>query len=225
MVVPFGPDDFFVFHVGTDSRIYYTEVRSDGSWLGDWIPVPGQTTRSPVAVAQFNNEGDLFMVYQGSGTDNNIYGTWFDGNGWHTPTNIGNGQTLSAPSITYNAVTNELRVAARGINQGIYTSHQTVGASFWPPFIQMTQGQQILTTPYIAATSDGNMVMSIVDLADQTFYRRFDRNLTPYDANWSQDRTGFLTFNSVFLSVIGTVVYALFVGFDSTAYWKQVTNL
>jgi hypothetical protein len=71
-------------------------------WSGNWFSVPGQTTDMAVSVVQFSpNSYDLYMMYRGSGSDERIYGTWNDDNGWHFGGNIGGGDALSAPNITF----------------------------------------------------------------------------------------------------------------------------
>jgi hypothetical protein len=134
-VVPVGFGDFGVFHTGTDERIYYADVAAPPAnwnldvndvWSGNWFSVPGQTTDMAVSVVQFSpNSYDLYMVYRGSGSDERIYGTWNDDNGWHFGGNIGGGDALSAPNITFNPRPNELWVMARGTDTRLWSTHQT----------------------------------------------------------------------------------------------------
>jgi hypothetical protein len=42
--------------------------------------------------------------------------------------------------------------------------------------------------------------------------------------DWSQDITGWQTVNSVSLSVIGAVIYAIITGLNGYVYYKQAYN-
>jgi hypothetical protein len=181
-VVPVGSEDFAVFHTGTDERIYYADVAAPPAnwnldvndvWSGNWFSVPGQTTDMAVSVVQFSpNSYDLYMVYRGSGSDERIYGTWNDDNGWHFGGNIGGGDALSAPNITFNPRTNELWVMARGTDTRLWSTHQPVGAPSWPSWTSL--GVTTFDSPNITTNIRGYMEVSILDINFQPQFATFD---------------------------------------------------
>jgi hypothetical protein len=242
VVVPWdagGPDapgtaHFLVFHTGVDGRIYYTDLfdktnATQHSGSGQWQTVPGQSTKASVSVAEFDNRGDLFMVYQGAGSDDSVYGTWYDAQqgSWHFIGNIGGGQTLSAPSITYNSVSNELFIVARGLDQAVWSTHQQVGATTWGSWtsLQRTTPMKMETvnSPQILANTRGLMVISYVDPNGNPWYQLFDKNLNPV-AGWTQDLTHWQTSNPVSLTADGDIVYSLLTGLDGNGWWKKLID-
>jgi hypothetical protein len=214
-VVPLGFDEFGVFHTGTDGRIYYADVAApprnwnldvNDVWSGNWFNVPGQTTNMPVSVVQFRpNSFDLYMVYRGSGQDERVYGAWNDDNGWHFGGNIGGGDALSAPSITFNNETQEGGTLGRGPRYGqpALATHQPVGASSWPSWTPM-----------------------VIDILGTDLHPRF-ATFDPFMnrlTNWTVDASGFQTFGSVTLTANQEVIYGLIDGLDGIGYWKVVYN-
>jgi hypothetical protein len=229
-VVPFGVNQYAVFHTGIDGHIYYTIVftpdpNGGTPWVGYWVSIPNQFTNLPVSVTQFNSQnGFLYVVYRGAGFNTEVYGTWLDQNGWHLAGNngnIGGGLANSAPSITYNPVSNSLWVAAEGTDGMLWTTHQTAYTADWS--FWSSQGVAITTAPSIVAASDGNMMISYVGTDGHPRYGLFTQNLIP-QTSWTPDTTGFQTTNQVVLTAVGLFVYALLVGYDNIGYWKQVTN-
>jgi hypothetical protein len=223
-----GTAHFLVFHTGVDGGIYYTDLfdkanATQHSGSGQWQKVPGQTTKASVSVAEFDDRGDLFMVYQGAGSDDGVYGTWYDAQqgSWHFVGNIGGGKTLSAPSITYDPVSNELFVVARGLDSAVWSTHQQVGSSTWASWTSM--GQTTESSPQIIANARGLMVISYVDPNGNPWYRLFDKGLNPITA-WTQDLTHWQTNNPVSLTTNGDIVYSLFTGLDENGWWKQLID-
>jgi hypothetical protein len=150
-VVPWGNEDFMVFHTGTNG-IYFTFVFSQAiegtneHTLGEWEVVPGQTTQMPVSVAQLGaGSTNVYMVYRGFGNDTRIFGTWYNGRDWSQPVNINGGRASSGPTITLvpeipasaeNPIpfANRLIVTAVGTDNNIWSTGQVVGADNWSPW-------------------------------------------------------------------------------------------
>jgi hypothetical protein len=88
------------------------------------------------------------------------------------------------------------------------------------------QGGYTYASPTIAAGDNGQMLVSYVDENSyRPYYRAYgpSGNLTPL-GDWSQDITGWQTVNSVSLSVIGAVIYAIITGLNGYVYYKQAYN-
>jgi hypothetical protein len=133
-VVPWGENDFLVFHTGVDGNIYNTAVYDDGSHLQYWNNIPGNTTDMPVSVAQMGaNSYNVYVVYRGMGTDQRVWGVWYDADNdyWLAPDNIGGGLSITAPSVAYNPASNALFVAAQGLDNNLWMVNQPLGAASW----------------------------------------------------------------------------------------------
>jgi hypothetical protein len=228
VVVPLGPSFWMVFHTGTDGSIYYTVITSPNAglngaiWGNSWQRIPfNQTTNMAVSAVQYRTSGAVFVAYRGSGGDPQVYGTWFDGGGWEGVEEIGDGEAVSSPSVTYNPVSDELWVTASGLDNAVWFTHQQIGDNGWPnwsSFDRLTQAP-----PQIAATTDGRMTVSFVDTAGHPNYRTFDVNLNP-QTDWTVDTTGWVTRNAVALVAVGLNLYSLFIGTNNVGYWKQLRN-
>jgi hypothetical protein len=103
-VVPYGQNNWMVFHTGTDGRIYYTQVNPDYTWSGSWTSVPwGQSTNMGVSVAQVGADSTaLYMVYHSS-SDDRVFGTYYNGSYWTVGQQIAGGSSPVAPSVTFNS--------------------------------------------------------------------------------------------------------------------------
>jgi hypothetical protein len=219
-VVPYGQNSFMVFHTGTNGFIYYTIVNTDYSWNG-WTAVPYQTTNMEVSVAQLGaGSNQLYMVYHGSGSDNHVWGTRWDGYGWQGAQNIAGGLSPAAPSVAYNPGSG-LWVVVRGEDNGIWMSYSDNNGGQWNDFTP--QGGSTTRNPTIAASAQTDqMIVSYVD--SNTFrpnYRTYSQWGGP-TGGWSQDITGWQTIYRVGISVVGAVMYAIFTGQDGYGYYKQV---
>jgi hypothetical protein len=220
---------FLIFHTGVDGGIYFTDqaknrITNQTEGSGRWQQVPGQTTKASVSVVEFDNRGDLFMAYQGAGSDESVYGTWYDNahQTWHFLGNIGGGKTFSAPSVTFNPVTNQLWIVVRGLDNAVWYTHQSVGSSTWAPWTSL--GRQTMTSPQIVAAKNGDMIISYVDFSENPWYHRFGGSLSSL-GDWTKDSTGWQTFNPVELMADESDnVYSLFTGNDHVAYSKLLAR-
>jgi hypothetical protein len=224
VVVPYGSTGFMVLHTGTDGNIYYTRVEPSGSsitWTGYWIAVPGQSTNAAVSATQMGpGSTSVYMVYHSS-NDDRVWGTYFNGGSWGNTENIGGGLSPTAPSVAWNDNSRTLWVVARGEDNQVW---MTGGGSYawrgWSP-----QGGYTYTQPAVAANiQTSHMLVSYVN--ENTFrpnYRAYDENGNSM-GSWSQDITGWQTVNTVALSIVGAVIYALITGLNGNVYYKQAYN-
>jgi hypothetical protein len=221
-VVPFGGSAFLVFHTGTDGGIYYTAYYNDRTWGGEWIDVPGQTTNMPVSVTQMGGTDSLnvYMVYRGSGADNRIFGTWFDGR-WHDPTNIGGGYALSAPTITYNPAIEVLYAVAEGEDGQVWWTVQRLGASSWP--LWQPAGVYTIASPNIRSNPDGTMVLDYLGTDNRAHFEVTNAYLES-EIGWSTDSTNWQSYYPVNLTTVGDTFYALLTGYDGLVYYKHLYN-
>jgi hypothetical protein len=220
VVVPYGLESFMIFHVGIDHRIYFNILNpADNSNTG-WQAIPNQSTNSPVSAVQFS-QNSVQLVYKGDNSDENVYGTWFDGNSWHFEGSIAGGQVFSAPSVTFNKETDQLIVVGRGLDQAVWYSTQTIGQLNWNPWRSL--GQQTINSPQIIAAPDGNLVISYISPAQVPMYSTFDPNFNQM-TNWTADTSGFLSFNPVRLVLVGAQVWALLTSLGGVGWNKHLTT-
>jgi hypothetical protein len=224
-VVPYGQNNWMVFHTGTDGRIYYTQVNPDYSWSGSWTNVPwGQSTNMGVSVAQVGaGSTALYMVYHSS-SDDRVFGTYYNGYYWGVGRQIAGGSSPVAPSVAFNSHSG-LFAVVRGEDNQVWMNYSYTGTgNNWGSWAQ--QGGYTYASPTIAASDNGQMLVSYVDENNyRPYYRTYgpSGNLTPL-GDWSQDVTGWQTVNSVSLSVIGAVIYAIITGLNGYVYYKQAYN-
>jgi hypothetical protein len=222
-VVPWESAGFMIFHAGTDGNIYYTDIDPiSGIWAGSWSAIPGQTTNMAVSATQIGQQSeDIYLVYH-SANDDHIWGTYFDGQTWAIPKNIGNGLSPAAPSVTWNNY--HLYAFSRGEDNQVWMaqSYDMFGQSWtgWSP-----QGGYTYITPEVATNPQtGTMLVSNVD--ENTYrpnWRTYDQNGQP-TGGWSQDTTGYQTVQAVALSIVGTAIYAILAGLNDAVWYKQVTS-
>jgi hypothetical protein len=220
-VVPWGSNAFMVIHTGTDDNIYWTIVYDDGSWDGTWWSVPGQSTDNAVSATQMGaGSYNVLMMYQGL-SNNNIYSTMYqsaDGaGGWQPAEWVSSGTTFAAPGVAYNPVSGNVYAVVRGEDNQVWMNSIVNGQ--WGSWTG--QGYDTYVQPTIAADGNGNMLVSVVDENSYVpYYRAYDQNGNA-SGGWSQDITGWQTVYSVFLSVVGAAIYAVFTGQNGYVYYKQ----
>jgi hypothetical protein len=224
-VVPYQSNSYMVFHTGTTGNIYYAIVAPPDAegvvhWNGVWTPIPNQTSNDAVSVTRYNSSGDLYLVYRGSNGDSRVYGTWLDGNGWHFGGNIGGGEIIGSPGITYNPVTSTLWAVGTGLNSQVWYTSQPIGSGSWPNWRSLFLETSL--SPRIAANSDGNMVLTWGDSAQRPLFQAYSRFLTPFTSQ-TQDSNPIVTINPVQLVVIGATVWALTI-IASRGFFKQIFN-
>lgn len=221
-VVPWGNSAFMVIHTGTDDNIYWTIVYDDGSWDGTWSSVPGQSTDNAVSATQMGaGSYNVLMMYQGV-SNNNVYSTMYlttpENTGWQNAQWVSGGTTFAAPGVAYNAASGNAYAVIRGEDNQVWMNSLVNGQ--WGSWTG--QGFYTYVSPTIAADAQsGNMLVSAVNENSYVpYYQAYDQNENAL-GGWSQDITGWQTVYSVFLSVIGTAIYAIFTGQNGYVYYKQ----
>jgi hypothetical protein len=226
-VVPYGPSSWFVFHVGTNNNIYYTEVYDTPSgvtWDGNWFNIPYQTTTNQVAPVQLGyGSTQLYVAYRssshcGCGPDNVIWGTKYNF-AWSGAIDTG-GRSYDGPAATYNPVSGTVYIAATGTDWDVWTSQNGMTANgTWYP-LDVTS----YMTPAIASCANGYMLVNYIDSSNHPWYRRYNSGAYPVNS-FTQDVTGWQTPTNVSLSVVnassGGSVYAELTGYNGQAYYKQ----
>jgi hypothetical protein len=221
-VVPWGSGGWMVFHVGGGGNIYYTHVYNNNSWDGSWFAVPGQTTATPVAAAQLGYGSRwVQLIYRSSSGPGEpyydaIWSTTYSGNSFYAPFVLGGATSPTAPAAAYNPVSRQVFVVARGTDNNVWlTSGGNNSNATWYPLDVYTYSQ-----PSIAASSDGNMLVSYLDTSNHPNYRAYNSGGYPLDS-FTQDITGWQTFAPVFLSVVGQAIYAILTGYNNQVYYKE----
>ena len=223
-VVPFGPSSFMVLHTGTNGNMYYTYVYSNGGWANNWWAIPNQSTNNAVSAAQVgtsNGGTTILVLYRGNGNDN-VYSTAYisDAGGWQSAEIVAGGQTEAAPSVTYNAYSNQVFAVIRGEDNQIWMNSISNGQ--WGNWAG--QGFYTYTPPIIRANGNtGHMLVSAIDENSyRPTYRAYTSNGVPMPGTgWSQDITGWQTVRAVAISVLGYSIYAILTGLDGNVYYKQ----
>ena len=210
-VAPVGSSGFMVFHTGTDGNIYRSLVTGNDVFTG-WVSVPGNTTNMTVSVAQMGvDSNNIYMVYRGSGSDTQVWGTWMNSQGeWSSPINIAGGLSNVSPAICLNNTGSSLWVVVVGTDNQIWTTSQFLGAPSWPFFTP--RGRNVLAAnvpPSCAGTAAGTEVMAYVDVNGDPTYGSFD-NAGNTVTGWTQDTAGSATIRGVNLSANGNTIYSLF---------------
>jgi hypothetical protein len=223
-VVPYGSNNFMVFHTGTDGNIYYTVVYPNGTstpgWSGSWTAVPYQSTNNAVSVTQLGpGSYGLYMVYRSS-TDDRVWGTYWSGT-WGDVENIGGGESPAAPSVAWNNLAGTLNVVVRGEDDQVWMTTGWINDwSSWSP-----QGGYTYTSPTVAVNSQtGDMLVSNVD--ENSYipnYRAYSSTGYPL-GGWSQDSTNWQTVNAVALSYVAGALYAILTGLNGYVYYKEAYN-
>jgi hypothetical protein len=217
-VIPYGANEWMVFHTGTDNNIYYTIVAANSTWSGQWTAIPYQSTRNAVSATQLGTGSNgVYLVYRSS-IDDRIWGTYWNGGSWENAENIGGGTSPSAPSAAWNSESGTINVVARGEDNQVW---MTSGfPSTWASW--SAQGGYTYTQPMIAADAQtGHMLVSYVDENSyRPYYRAYDAYRNPM-GYWSQDITGYQTVYAVTLSVVGAAIYAILTGLNGAIYYKQ----
>ncbi|WP_158791376.1 hypothetical protein [Granulicella sp. L60] len=225
VIVPYGQNSYMALHVGTDDHIYYAMIYLNNSgeyqsWTGYWTVISGQTTPYPVSAVQYNvNCGCIYLVYAGY-NNLNVYGMWFDGSTWHDGGSISNGQIYGWPSVTYNPIVNSLTIVGMGTNSVVWVTSQLIGASSWPDW--SSTGLYTLYSPTIATDNVGNFIIGGTQSNTIPWYALFDEdfNFESYEA----DPTNWRTNNPVTIATNGYLMYALIIGLDHVANWRQLFN-
>jgi hypothetical protein len=223
-VVPYGTNSFMVFHTGTDGRIYYAQVNSDGSWPNYWSTVGwGQSTNMAVSVTQVGaGSTQLYLMYHSS-NDDRVLGTYWNGFYWNAGQTISGVMSPAAPSVTFNSQSG-LWAVVRGENDQIWMANSYTGTgNNWGSWTQQGGGNTY-NPPTVAAGGSGQMLVSYVDENSyRPNYRAYGPSGNPL-GDWSQDITGWQTVYSVGLSVIGAAVYVILTGLNGYVYYKQAYN-
>jgi hypothetical protein len=216
-VVPWGTSGFMVFHTGIDGNIYYTPINGSGSSAGQWYQVPDQTTNMPVSVTQLGaGSNQLYMAYRGVGNDQRIWGTHFTGANWDSTTNIAGGDSPSAPSVTYNDVSGQLTVLARGENNQVWMTEGWFNSwNSWYP-----EGGYTIDTPHLAVVNNGYMMADYLDANYNVQTRVYDEWGLPV-TDWQPESTGWQTHYPAQLAAYGEALYMLFTGLDGLVWYKQ----
>ena len=230
-MVAWGPSLFAVFQTGTDGHIYWSWVFPTGACGGcetnggTWDQVPGQTTNMSVSVAQLGaGASQLYMTYRGVGSDQRVFGTEWNGSSWVNTHTIAGALSPSAPSITYDH--GALFDAVRGEDNQVYLIASFNAGLSWPNAAD-PQGGVTFDSPRIAASAEGNMVVSHKGTDDKIYYRVFNFQGNPIDAvpnPWSADLNDWQTHDPIELTPVGNAVFAVVTGLNTTAYFKQVIS-
>jgi len=117
-----------------------------------------------VSVAQMGtNSENVYLVYRGYGNDHRVWGTWYVGSSgqWANAENISGGLANAGPSVVMNTASNQLTVAVQGTDNQLWMTSQEPGAQSWNSWIP--QGVYTSEPPHLAVSSDGDMVVSIVN--------------------------------------------------------------
>lgn len=222
-VVPYGTNSFMVFHTGTDGSIYYTQVNSDYTWSGEWTAVGfGQTTNMAVSVTQVGADStSLYMVYHSASNDN-VYGTYYDGYNWGVARQIAGGSSPTAPSVVYNNQSG-LWIVVRGEDNQVWMANSNdITGNNWGSWTE--QGGTTFVQPTVAVSGAGPMVVSYVDDNSNVPNYRTYSSIGNAMGGWSQDITSWQTIYSVGLSVVGAAVYAILTGMNGNVYYKEAYN-
>jgi hypothetical protein len=219
-VIPYGTNSFMVFHTGTDGRIYYAQVNPDYSWSGSWTVIGwAQSTNMAVSAVQVGASSTSMYVAYHSSNDDRVLGTYFNGYAWGPGQQISQGLSPAAPSLTFNSHSG-LWAAVRGEDNQVWMAQSYTGTgsnwASWTP-----QGGNTWTSPAIASSGTGQMLVSYVD---QNSYRPSYRAYGSAGnalGDWSQDITGWQTIYAVGLSVISAAIYVIFTGQNGFVYYKQ----
>jgi hypothetical protein len=225
VVVPYGADQFMIFHTGMDGNIYYAWIDPYANdWAQSWTAIPDQSTDMAVSAAQIGNQSDdLYLVYHSSAGDDYIWGTYFDGHTWGDTQIISGGRSYSAPSVTYN--NNHLYAFARGEtdNQVWMAQSYDIYGQSWGGWTG--QGGNTYVSPEV--TTNLNTGEMVVDYVDENSYRptwrTYDSNGNP-TGGWSLDTTGYQTVNPVALSWVAGAIFAILTGLSNEVWYKQVTS-
>jgi hypothetical protein len=220
-VVAWGPSLFLIFHVGTNGHIYYAAVNADRSHDADWSEVPDQTTNMAVSAVQLSrNSWGVYLVYRGSGNDQRMWGTWFNGtsNTWADAVNIGGGSALTAPTIARDDTRNRLVVAAQGLDSNIWLLTGPYGG-YWGGW--RNTNVYTVAQPNIAITDNGHLGIIAVNRNYRDEFALYDLDGNGVEG-WVED-TQHTVFNPVHLTVAGNIIYALY-NLANYGYWRQMCN-
>lgn len=201
-VIPYGNTSYMVFHVGTDNRIYYTNVwvaNGQPNWWGFWTTIPGQTTGNAVSVVQLANPSVMYVVYRSS-TDDRVFGTRYNGI-WSAAQNIDGGLSPQSPRVYYNSFTSRIYAALRGEDNNVWLSTSSDQGSSWTTWRSISRGDSsVAHSPAINGTPDGNMVAAYTGFNWRPYYRRLDAWGNPREA-WQRTADNWQTNQPVNLSL------------------------
>jgi hypothetical protein len=159
----------------------------------------------------------LYMVYRGVGNDQRVWGTRLNNGAWGEIQNIAGADSPSAPSVAYNSAF--LFVMVRGEDNQVYMVPSFNNGVTW----QVARPQAGATTPdqpTIAASAQSEqMLVAVRGMDSDVYYRTYDVAGDP-TGGWSQDVTGWRTFNPLGIGVTGRNFYTLITGTDGLVYWK-----
>jgi hypothetical protein len=216
-VVAYGTAQFMILHVGTDDNIYWTIYNPFLDTYSGWTRIPGQSTNAQVSATQDGAGRNTIEVAYHSSNDDRVWTTFYDGTNWYGAVDIG-GLSPTAPSVVYNSAIGVTWIVARGVDNQIWMVNSLPNATWgsWRPQSGFTYMQ-----PTIAVLPDGNMLVSFANPdTGRPNYGRF----TAYGTlvgGWMEDISGWQSAYPVFLSVVGSAIYALLTGYDNFVYYKQ----
>jgi hypothetical protein len=219
-VVPYGTNQVMIFQTGTDNGLYYTFYSPQQNvWSGAWFSVPAQSTTQAMSAAQIGSSTKVEVTYLSSNSDA-IWGTLWNGSSWSQAVNIGGGTGKSAPAVTYNPYSGLLFVIDHGLDNSYYMIAGSPTGNNWGTWSDLYMDSSSTIQPEIATVpNSGLMLTSIVNSDGNPYYQSY--NFWGQTKNsMSQDITGWQTVYPVTLLGRGSVIYALFTGFNEEVYWK-----
>jgi hypothetical protein len=228
---------FALFHTGTNGRIYWMHphdiyddqqdyLRNLNNWTG-WEPLDGDyvgmtVPGEAVSVARLHGPDQLFLVYRGIGADNAIYGNYIS-QGGTSPRQRLNGNSYSAPAITFNRRTSQLAVAIRGVTDDrIYLSRQTYGTSNWVGWVQVP-GIQTDESPAFTSDESGNQILAVRGYDRRLSFNTWDYRYSRW-SGWTGEVNNWQTNVYPSLSAVAGAVFVILTGLDNIVYYKQAYN-
>jgi len=182
-IVPYGPDDWAVFHTGIDGQIYWMPLDlatvqaavtlGDTSILPFWQALPDTTTVPNLSpdVATAGPASQSMLVTYRSSTNNQLYSQWYGGlgNGWTLPQAVPDAFSASTPAVVWNQAFQLFIVFFRGTDNGLYVVYQPLGGP-WSDVFEINNIVNINSGPSVMALSNGDMQIAARDLTGNLYY-------------------------------------------------------
>ncbi|MFD0782568.1 hypothetical protein ACFQZ8_01320 [Micromonospora azadirachtae] len=218
-VVPFGYNQWAIFHRGLDNHIYYGFMDESLHWSG-WREVFGQTTSLTPAVTQLGAEHpfELYMTYRGS-SSSSMWGTYFNGV-WHDSVNLG-GATNHSPAVAWNPRSNNgngaLWAAHTGTDGHVYINTQNYGGNWLAWF---SVGGNLISGPAIATSNTGNMQMAGRAPDNHVWYQELNSG-GGHASGWAQDFDSLTVGWAPFLIAVGGIIYTIATASNDHRGWYK----
>ena len=134
-----------------NANMWFAVFDAGSGWQAEW-PIPKNYIDHPPALAAFN--GQLWCVYRGWDTDNNLYWITYDGNTgntWSPPQQITGNTSPSGPAIA--AMGDQLFCVYRGMDNNLYCIAISAGQQKWGSPIAIS-GNTTVMGPSLAVFYD-----------------------------------------------------------------------